>query len=132
MPIKPYEPKLTHKERAERRRSIAEFVKGGRSRQEAAAKFGVAYDTVTNACREYSIIGPQGTAPRTMEVVATLLYSSLTILQTAAHHLISQQRVREIFNQARTCGIRFPHRKVTGAPKDPKNLATPPPLARRA
>lgn len=51
--------KLTHEERLERRKQMAEAVRNGSAPGEVAGQFGVTLKTVQDACAEYQVSLPK-------------------------------------------------------------------------
>lgn len=103
---------LTHAERAERRRSIAEAVEAGASLQAAARQYRVCIVTVRDACRQHGVRLPSVTrahrrTARSMDVLAALINTEETLAQIAARFGMHASHVQQIARDARKAGIRL-------------------------
>ncbi len=110
--------RMTHPERAARRKEIAEYVRANHSRQEAVVKFGVSIDSVDQACREHGVKPTryQHRQPKSFEIVAVLQNTSKTIVEIADERGVEHQWVRELYHAALEGGIKFPNRNAKGKP----------------
>ena len=100
--------RLTHQERKERRRKIAEFVRENQDLSAAAEAFGVRPSMVRLSCKEFDV-----SIPRKNNTIASL--GSFQILKAlldgkkpseiASEHSITRQRVGLVVKSAREAGF---------------------------
>jgi len=98
---------MTHAERCERRRQIAETVRGGASLKEACKKHGVTATLVYASCAEHDVDLKLRASPRVLKVIAALQDPGRSLAEIARSFGISPQRVSQIYEEAVTCGIRL-------------------------
>jgi hypothetical protein len=118
-------PRLSHKERAERRERIAQEVRDGATAGETTIKHGVQMTTVVNACRSYGVNIPRRpptgeipVASRTFEIVAALQNTNRSQRGIAADFGVSPARVGQIYKATIDAGIKFPNRPDYGKGQD--------------
>jgi transposase-like protein len=105
---------IDRQERAERRRKMAEEVKGGATLAEAAAKFGMSSAVARRACRDHGVEIPKTErqpVPRTMQILAALLYTKKGFARIAREFGVTRQRVEAISKAAAANGIKVPPRR---------------------
>lgn len=111
--------RLSHEERATRRKEIAQEVKKTKDPAAVMKKFGVTYNWVRTACRENQVECPplpkaaRGmVAGRTLEIIAQLILSQKTGSpkqdEIAAQFELTPQRVSMIKKQATEAGLLGP------------------------
>ena len=112
-----YVPKLTHVQRAERRRAIADFVSEGHTLGEAAARFHITAQTASHACRALGIPVRGRGRPRAsgFAVLAKLLRRDRTPVEIALDMGVSRQVVAEIHRRAAEAGLIERPLRLTGA-----------------
>ena len=102
---------ISHAERRERRRQIADHVRKHRDIGLSAREFEVSESTVRKVCIEFGIDTPkQGNRGREMsgstyEILADLINTDKSMKQIAKERELSVQRVSEIASKARQAGI---------------------------
>lgn len=99
---------MTHEERAERRRQIAECVKQGENPSTVASEFGVTIETVKNACYEYTVQFPKITKnslSSSLEIIAQLMKGDINQNVLAERFKVSKQRISQIRQEAIKAGI---------------------------
>lgn len=100
---------LSHEERAERRKQIAEFCKNN-SVADAAKRFGLTSGTIRSACIEHGvqpIRDPSSTGTvQTMRILKRLLDGE-TQVKLAGEYRVSRQRVQQIQKTAEEAGFKF-------------------------
>lgn len=103
---------LSHVERAERRRRIADYCRT-HTWPEAAQEFGVSHNTAREACKVHGVEPVrmphmEPVRPATMSILAALQNEpGRSLADVASAHGISRQRVQEILRRARDAGMRF-------------------------
>ena len=108
--------KLTHKDRADRRKSMADMVRSGVAPQEVAKKTKVTLATVFLACKENGLkiekksnVGNEKFSA--YDVISALVNTRKKPLAIAEEFGISRQRISQIMIKARKAGIQMPMRK---------------------
>ena len=99
---------MTHKERKQRRRQIAEAIRNGDSVKQVCHDFSVTWNTVNNSCIEYGVVFPHGrtweTAVSSFGILKALL-SGLSDAETAAEFNVSRLRIHQIRHLAISAGF---------------------------
>lgn len=108
---------LSHKERLERRKKIADLVKGGAPIEYAAKVFGVSTNTVRNSCKNNGVYLPRkanihhATKVSSFQMLMELLKGKT--LQAIADELgVTRQRVGQIRMAASMAGFAFPDNRL--------------------
>lgn len=100
---------LTHKQRRNRRKEIAQAVKRGKlSISQVTNKFQVTAETVRIACIEFGVSPPSQMNNRikfTSFQVIALKQKGLSYCQIAKRINVSHQRVHQIVSSARNAGV---------------------------
>lgn len=100
---------LSHKERAARRREIAEFCRT-HTKEEACAAFGVSEATADVACREYGVRAVQSNVPmtkvHTLKMLKLLMdgYTQSSIAQAFG---VTASLVNQLAQKAREAGFKL-------------------------
>lgn len=108
---------MTHDERREQRRVIAEYVRArgsdGSALVAACRKFGASATKVRVACAEFEVplAGRDRSLERTLRIVADLADATDTYDAISRRHGVSRQRVSEVYRAARAAGLPVPVRK---------------------
>lgn len=106
--------KLSHEERAERRKKIALAVKRHGDIAKASTDFKVTEHLVRNACKEHKVKVPRTFAESinasTYKVIAALINTTDTLTAIAIRHGLSPQRVDQIKTQCVEAGIKLKSR----------------------
>lgn len=109
-----YIPKMTHEERRERRKQIAEAYSSGRSYSEISAEFNVSIETMRTCRQEFGMPYRAQTSPVThspYSIIADIINGQMNMNQIAAKHGVSDQRVRQIQQNLLDAGACLPERK---------------------
>lgn len=105
--------KMTHPERAERRRAMAEDYRQCGDTGKVARKYGVTVSTVVRALDEAGIV-PRCKTPAlktsTLRVISLLMNTKLSMTGIARKRKMSPQRVSAIYRQCKEVGMVFPGR----------------------
>lgn len=99
---------MTHAERRERRKAIAEFVRSGKSPHEAARIFGVGRRTVTDACLEHGVTPLVGHGRPNQLRILSLLFAGSRQSVIARRLSITRQKVGDVATRAAAAGIDIP------------------------
>ena len=101
------ETRLSHAERRERRREIAEFMKEHKDTQKAVAHFGCTLSLVSRACKEFGVDVPKTASVATVGsfVILKRLLDGAKQIEVAGERGISRERVRQVANNAREAGF---------------------------
>jgi len=109
---------MTHAERAERRRQMAQAVRKGVSQFDVARTFGVTLPRVRDACREHRVDYPErgtfGSPTSTgtgWPAILKRLLAGKSQKSVGRDLGISPQRVHEIARLAREAGVKIPRTK---------------------
>lgn len=103
-----YVVKMSHRDRAERRRGMVEAVRSGSTVADVAQRFGVTETTVRSACftANVSIGDPPGTLSRsTYAVVAALSNTGDKLIDLALRFGLSESRVNNIYRECVRAGV---------------------------
>jgi len=110
---------LTHPQRRELRRQMAEAVKSGRSADLVAHECARTVRAVQMACREFGVPCPRKATvrlgqpgPSTVAIVADLLVGGQTQVDIAARRGVTHQRVGQISAQVRAAGYKTRGRRM--------------------
>lgn len=105
-----YKPKLTHEQRTDRRKKIADWIQETASSiQIAAIRFRVSYEFVRGACMEHGVTIPRNAGTlghkNTLSVIADLCNTTDTQMSIAKRSGITRQRVSYIYKLCLKAGI---------------------------
>lgn len=107
---------MTHEERREHRREIAEFVRDNGANtaalSSACRRFGASLAKVRTACFEFDvpIAGEDRSVLLALKIVAELLCNADSFKVIARRHRVSQQRVSQVYRTAVEAGVPVPER----------------------
>ena len=101
------ETRLSHAERRERRREIAEFMREHHDTQKTIVHFGCTHSLVARSCKEYGVDMPRSgsVAGASSFVVLKRLLEGAKQIEVAREHNVSRERVRKIASNAREAGF---------------------------
>lgn len=117
---------MTHAQRRERRRKIAEAVKAGKSITSLCTRYACSYVFIKNACKEFGVhiegseqrstkaSAAQGKstkpAPSKMQIVARIVNTDEPFASIAREFGLTRARIQQVAEECREVGIRFPRR----------------------
>lgn len=102
--------KLNHAECRERRKRIADFIKAGRTPNEACKEFGVSLSLVHQACREHDIGVRLRVKNRTLHILADLQNTEDSYTTIGARHGMTGSAVGQVRERAAAAGLRIKRR----------------------
>jgi transposase len=110
---------MTHAERRDRRKAIAEDARAGMGVAELVEKYGVCYGVVHRACADEGVRILKSRAhplsATTYHVLAELFRPGVSLRTVSEKFHVSRERVHQIYRNARDAGIPVPARPRTGA-----------------
>ncbi len=98
---------MTHDERRERRKAIADDVRLGMSVSDLCTKHNVCYETVYIACKEFNQPSPSKKESK-MFIVLRALLDGATPANIARSHQVSKQYASRLRAEATLAGFVFP------------------------
>lgn len=110
---------MTHEQRRERRKRIADAVRAGKTSDEIARQFGTGRETLRRACEENDVPvpceAPREPHPSGYRIIAAL-FGDETYTEIAARFGVSEQRVGQIAKKCRDAGVPLPERSIGRRP----------------
>lgn len=93
-----YQAKLTHEQRRERRRQMAEAVRAGKDLDVICREFGVGVGTIDDACREFQVVRIGKAAQRQQEI-AGAIRRGMPLADVLKQYGVSQGTVIRVCDQ---------------------------------
>lgn len=99
--------RLTHQERHDRRKAIADAVRSGKTIEATSRQFKVTVTTVKGACKAFDVTWPDTEKRVDSLAIVGALQAGAKVAAVAAQFCVSRQYVSEVRKRAIEAGVTF-------------------------